>query len=80
MSVGRQITTRRNFHLKSLPPDVNPLAVIIESVVLSESVRRHEAKASWQLWTFYHMGGQYRSLPLCFYATGHNEHDGELAK
>lgn len=45
MSVGRQITTRRNFHLKSLPPDVNPLAVIIESAVMPESVRRHEAKA-----------------------------------
>lgn len=31
--------------------------MIIESVILSESVRRHEAKASRQLWTFYHMGG-----------------------
>lgn len=57
MSVGRQITTRRNFLLKSLPPDVNPLAMIIESVVLPESVRRHEAKANRQPWTFYYMGG-----------------------
>ena len=58
MSVGRQITTRRNFHLKSLPPDVNPLAVIIESAVMPGSVRRHEAKASRQLWTYYHMRGE----------------------
>lgn len=80
--MGRQITTRRNFHLKSLLPDVNHLAVIIESAVLSESVRRHEAKACRQLWTFQHMreGLRYSSLPLWFYATGHNEHDGELAK
>ena len=45
------------FYLKSMPPDVNHLAVIIESAVLPESVRTHEAETKVALDILAHKGG-----------------------
>ena len=64
-----------------MPPDVNHLAVIIESAVLSESVRTHEAETKVALGILAHKGGcDTAACPYVFYATGDSQHDGELVK
>ena len=64
-----------------MPQGGNHLAVIIESAVLSESVRTHEAETKVALGILAHKGGcDTAACPYVFYATGDSQHDGELVK